>query len=63
MRITKKGKYELLEDFLTRNSVSGGKLSAGKIITITQVDLPGHKVIGPSLTDWTPDEMPVQKIS
>ena len=62
MKITEKGEYKLTKDFLTRNTCTGSKLSKGTIITIEQVDLAGHKVIGPQLMDWHPYNMPVERI-
>ncbi len=57
MRITKPGKYYLTAPLTTRATWSIKTLPAGTIIEIVQVDKECHKVIGPSLLDWIPDEI------
>ena len=58
MQITKPGKYKLTERYSTRGSRSIKQFPAGVVIEITQVDLDGHKVIGPQLEDWEYYEIP-----
>lgn len=62
MRITEKGKYQLLEDIKVRNSCTIGTLPKGAIISITSIDDAYHKVIGPELLDWMYWELPVEKL-
>lgn len=63
VEITEKGKYVLTRDYSARQgSCRGGILKKGTILTITQIDEMGKKVIGPELGDWNPNYMPVKKI-
>lgn len=62
MIVTKKGKYKVLKDFNTRSAISIGTVSKDSIIQITQVDDMAHRVIGPELFDWMPNELPVEKV-
>jgi len=60
MIIDKIGKYKLLKDIKTGNSISTGTIPRGTILNITQVDKQGQKVIGAPLADWTRWELPVE---
>ncbi len=62
MIIKKTGKYRVLESFKTHNSISIGQINKGDIITITQIDIHYHKVIGSPLLDWEYWDLPVEKL-
>jgi hypothetical protein len=49
-----------LRDYAYRGSISITIIPQGSIITIAQVDLENHKVIGPYLSDWHHWDMPVE---
>ena len=61
MIVTEKGKYKLLKDLKTRNSVGAGTIPEGTAIKITQIDNIYHKVIGPELMGWMYWDLPVEK--
>lgn len=63
MIVTEKGKYKVLKDFNTTNSISIGTVPKDSIIQISQVDDIAHRVIGSELFDWMPNELPVEKIN
>lgn len=63
MKITKTGHYRLTRDFKTRGTISIGTIPSGTVIEITQIDDRNNKVIGPSLHDWTYNDMPVEPIA
>ena len=62
MIIKKTGKYELIKDFYTRDTISCSVLLKGSVVEITQVDDFGKKIIGPQLKDWERWDMPVKVI-
>jgi len=61
MIIRAPGKYRLLEDYQTRGTISIRVIPKGKVIEIKCVDKTYRKVIGPSLVDWAPWDMPVEE--
>jgi hypothetical protein len=62
MRITECGKYRLLRDYKTTNSISIATLANGSIIEITQIDMNYNKVIGEPLLDWEYNALPVERV-
>lgn len=62
MEITKPGKYRLLSDFSTRGPRAIGQITSGTVLNITQCDVPGRKVLGPELFDWTHFDLPVEPV-
>lgn len=60
MKITKTGQYKITAPFTTRGSRSVAQFKIGSIITISQIDADGRKVIGPDFLDWSPDEIPCE---
>ncbi|HDY89050.1 MAG TPA: hypothetical protein ENH82_13170 [bacterium] len=63
MIITKIGKYKVLDDFTTRNTITISRIFKGNIIKITQIDAGNHKVIGPSFLDWIYWDLPVMFVA
>ena len=61
MIVNKKGKYELLEDFKNRGTISIGTIPKGTIIEITQIDSWHHNVHSPDFADWTHWDLPVKE--
>lgn len=52
MIINKPGKYKLLSDIRTGNSIARSSIAKGVVLDITRIDDWHHKVIGSPLMDW-----------
>ena len=62
MEIKETGKYVLTEDFIMRGRISIATIEKGTEMEVTQVDSRSKRVIGPNFSDWTPWNMPVEKL-
>lgn len=63
MFIKETGEYKLTEDWSSRGSRSIRNFSKDAILEITQVDISGHKVIGPAFKDWAYWNIPATKVT
>ncbi len=63
MIVTEVGSYKLLQDYVTRGSISVGTTPKGTVIQITGIDKEYHKVISDSFFDWHYWDLPVERIN